>query len=259
MPAGRRVRRGLVLAALLVCAPAWADFESDYVAGLAALDHGDYAGAQSYLKKAIEAQPNPVRSVEVNGVKQPYLPHHFLGMAALRSGDCATARKEWESSINQRMIGRLNMLRRSEQSLLEGCQQQVVARPNPQTPQTTQAPQAPSTSGQNAHGAQADSTAAPSAPVTPPAALVRAFADYVAGRYGAVMRIDPQQFARSRARYQAYLLRCAARFARSRLDGTDEGLVAARADARAAWALDKSVPDTRVFSPQFLSFYRASH
>ncbi|HET8941564.1 MAG TPA: hypothetical protein VFN13_06230 [Rudaea sp.] len=231
------------LAALVLCVSAWANFESDYVAGLAALDQGNYAQATAYLKKAIDAQPNPVRSVTINGNRQPYLPHHFLGMAAFRQGDCALARSEWESQMNQRMLGRLNTLRREEDQLIDKCQTSKAARDAAQSSQAT---------NQTATG---DTNA--KAPVAPPPALIGAYDDYVAARYSKVTRIDPQSFADSRLRFQAYVLRAAARFALSRM-GTGGMLNGARSDSREAQALSQSALDARVFSPAFRAFFAAS-
>ena len=237
MRAANRASGLLALAALVLAGPAWADFESDYIAGLAALDHGNYAQAQTYLKKAVDAQPDPVRSVRINGSKQPYLPHHFLGMAAFRQGDCALARSEWDSQINRRMLGRLNMLKREEDGLIDKCKPvKAVAQTAPATPATN---------------ANANAT---KAPIAPPPALISAFDDYVAARYSKVNRIDPQSFADNRLRFQAYVLRAAARFALSRM-GSSSMVRAARSDARAAGALSQTALDPRVFSPAFRAFY----
>lgn len=239
MRAVRHCRWIVAVGALALAAPAWADFESDYVAGLAALDHGAYAQAASYLKKALDAQPDPVRSVTINGNPQPYLPHHFLGMAAYHQGDCALARSEWDNQMNRRMLGRLHTLKREEDGLIAKCQPAKVAAQT--TPTTT--PTTP------------DKTKANTSPAVPPSALIDAFDDYVAGQYTKASRIDPQSIADTRLRFQAYLLRAAARFALSRFGGGSSALGGARSDARAAQALDQSSPNPRVFSPAFRAFY----
>ncbi|MEO8802456.1 MAG: hypothetical protein ABI304_07710 [Rudaea sp.] len=241
MRASRRLRGIVVLAALALAAPAWADFESDYVAGLAALDHADYAKAESYLKKALDAQSNPVRSVTINGNRQPYLPYHFLGMAAFRRGDCALARSQWDNPMNRRMLGRLYTLKREEDGLIDKCQ---AAKPVVKV-----APATATTAG---------ATHASAAAFVAPAALIGAFNDYVAGQYTKVSRIDPQAFADKRAQFPALVLRAAARFALSRLGGGSSMLNGARSDARAAQALDQSTLDARVFSPAFRAFYASA-
>lgn len=249
----------LMLLALALTAPtlARADYADDYIVGLAALDHGDYSRAVQYLRKALDAQPNPVSRVMIDGMAQPYLPHHFLGMAHFKLGDCAAAGKEWGSAMNLRMIGRLRPVRNQEEELLAQCRPGATAvQAQPATAQP--APNSPSST------APASATPAPK-PVTssanagPPAALLRAYDDYVSGRYSSVVRLDIEAIQGDNAQFQSYLLRSAARFALSRLGSDKNQLDAARRDARAARALDKSTPDERLFSPAFRAFYAASH
>lgn len=248
----------LLLAAIALVAPVAvrADYAEDYVAGLASLDHGEYAQATQFLKKALEAQSNPVSRVMIDGNPQPYLPHHFLGMAQLKLGDCAAAKAEWNDPMNLRMLGRLRQLRSQEEQLLAQCRPVAVAEQKSTTPQITQAPDKQPA----AAPAPAPATSAPPpkpaavAAAGPPPALLRAFDDFVSGRYANAAKIDADALSGTRARFQAFLLRSAARFALAR-SGDKGQLDAARRDAQAAQALDKSVPDERVFSPAFRAFY----
>jgi tetratricopeptide (TPR) repeat protein len=252
--------------ALLVPALARADFADDYVAGLAALDHGEYAKAVQALQKALDAQPEPVARVMIEGNPQPYLPHHFLGMAQMRLGDCTAAGKEWDNPMNLRMLGRLRQLRNQEVELLAQCKPRAAAPGEKSTtPQSTQVPAAPAAPSPTATAPPAP--AAKSAPKpgtsaassTLPAALLRAYDDYVAARYAGVAKLDADALGGARARFQGYLLRSAARFALARLGDDKNLLEAARRDARAAQALDKATPDAAVFSPSFRAFYAAAH
>jgi hypothetical protein len=260
-------------AALLAPAAARADYVEDYIAGLAALDHGDYAQALQNLKKALAAQSEPVQRIMIGGNAQPYLPHHFLGLAHFKLGDCAAAQAEWNDPMNARMLALLKQLR-VRQALLRGQRQDLAderellaqeqrllgqctpAAAKSTTPQSTQAP--------DKQPAVAPAPApAPSAPPPkptavaasgPPPALLRAFDDLIAGRYASAAKLDVDALGGAHARFQAYLLRSAARFALAR-SGDKGQLDAARRDARAAQALDKSVPDEQVFSPAFRAFY----
>ena len=250
-----------LLAAVALAAPVAvrAEYADDYVAGLAALDHGDYAQAVQSLKKALAAQSNPVSHVMIDGNPQPYLPHHFLGMAQLKLGDCAAAKAEWNDPLNLRMIGRLRQLRAQEEQLLAQCQPAAGTEAKSATPQSTQTAEAP---------AAAPAAAAAPAPVVPPpkpmasaaagppSTLVRAFDDFVTGRYASVAKLDVDALNDAHARFQGYLLRSAASFALTR-SGDKNQLEAARRDARAAQGLDNSAPDERVFSPAFRAFYAA--
>ena len=90
----------------------------------------------------------------------------------------------------------------------------------------------------------------------PPDALARAQQDYLAGRYAAAARIDPAALSGTSAKVQAYLIRSASSFMLASTGGDTSLMVAARADARAALALDAhAAPDTATFPPRFLAFY----
>jgi len=279
MPGCRHLLAFVFCAVLLAPAAARADYSSDYIAGLAALNRGEYAQAVQYLKKAIEAQSEPVQRVMIQGNAQPYLPHHYLGMAQFKLGDCAAAQAEWNDPMNARMLGLLRQLRVKE-ALLRGQRQdlpderelrereeQLLGQCAPAaagsaakstTPQSTQ-----TADMQPASPAQPPATSAPppkpgaAAQAGMPSALVRAFDDLMAGRYASAAKLDADALTGARARFQGYLLRCAARFALAR-SGDKSQLDAARRDARAAQALDKSTPDERVFSPAFRAFYAAA-
>lgn len=260
MPACKVALALVLCAALLVPAAARADFADDYVAGLAALDHGDYAQALQSLKKALAAQSTPVSHVTIEGNPQPYLPHHFLGMAQLKLGDCAAAKAEWNDPMNLRMIGRLRQLRTQEEQLLGQCIPAAAGAAAksaaPQSSQTVEAP--PSAPAATATPAPVVPPPKPiaSAPAGPPPVLVRAFDDLVAGRYASAAKLDVDTLNDAHARFQGYLLRSAARFALARA-GDKSQLDAARRDAHAAQALGKSALDERVFSPAFRAFYAA--
>ncbi len=93
-----------------------------------------------------------------------------------------------------------------------------------------------------------------------PFALARAQQDYLAGRYAAAARIDPETLSDVQAKYRAYLIRSASRFTLAHTGGDTSLVVAARADARAALALDaQAIPDEATFSPRFRAFYDETH
>ena len=90
----------------------------------------------------------------------------------------------------------------------------------------------------------------------PPAPLEEAFDNYLAGRYAKVVRLNPEAIADSRARFHAYLVRAAARFTLAEIGSDNAELDGARADARAARALDgRASPDAALFSPRFRTFF----
>jgi hypothetical protein len=262
---------------LFAPAMAHADYASDYIAGLAALGRGENAQAAQYLKKALDAQSEPVQRIMIGGNAQPYLPHHFLGLAHFKLGDCAAAQAEWNDPVNARMLALLRQLRVKE-ALLRGQRQDLAddrqlraqeerllgqctpaaagAAAKSTTPQSTPATEKPpaATSVPAPTAPASPPRPAAVAPAGPPQSLVRAYDDLMAGRYASAAKLDADSLSGTRARFQAYLLRSAARFALAR-SGDKGQLDAARRDAHAAQALDKSALDERVFSPAFRAFY----
>lgn len=127
---------------------------------------------------------------------------------------------------------------------------------------TTRAPGAtgnPPPSGAPARAAAPPPGAAAAAPATrAPAALLAALDAYLAGRYEAVVAVDPATLAEPRARAHALLLRAAARHTQAQLRGADGAalLDQAAADVRAARALDAQLsPDPALYSPRFRAFW----
>jgi hypothetical protein len=147
-------------------------------------------------------------------------------------------------------------LRAQEEQLLGQCTPAVAgAAAKSTTPQSTPGTEKrPAAASVPAPTAPTPLPRPAAAPAGPPPALLRAYDDFVSGRYAGVAKLDADALAGTRARFQAYLLRCAARFALAR-SGDKGQLDAARRDAQAARALDKSVPDEQVFSPAFRAFY----
>ena len=255
MQAGRAtVLLSLLAAGLGVAAIAYAGFEEDYENGLKELDHGRPAEAQRFLQRALAQQSDPVESVNIEGNSQPYLPLHFLGVAAVRLGDCAGAEKFWSSPGNRRMIARLNVLRQQEQQALASC------RPVNNTAQKDEAAKATAEAAAAAKQKAEEAAAAAAASAKPPEALVQALQNYLGGRYLAATRIDPATLADARAKFHAYVVRSAARFMLASTGLGDQGLIdAARGDARAAKALDaRTQPDAATFPPRFRAFYEAA-
>lgn len=258
--------------------PARADFVDDYALGLKAIDEGRYREALGHLEAALKVQAEPVSKIMLNGaVEQPYLPYHFIGIADYRLGDCDAARAAWDNPTNQRMVGRLNAIRRLEQRLAGDCKPRVAdAAEKPEAPvapapaPADEAPAkpvpapAPGPARADEGGAPRPAPAAPeparpagaAESQPPPAPLLRAFEAYATGRYAELERIAPDSLPAPRARFHSYLLRAAARFSAAQL-ASDQALLAnARADARAAQALDRGAePDPDVFSPKFRAFY----
>jgi hypothetical protein len=108
---------------------AHADFKEDYSRGLAALKDGNYAEARAQLQKAMSAQPEAALRVRLYGQRwEPYLPQHYLGVAAFKMGDCAAALALWNSSENKQTISQLAELQGEQQRDIAECSKTALAK-----------------------------------------------------------------------------------------------------------------------------------
>src|SRR5262249_4268613 len=130
VPAGNARRRRWLAAALLAAAgAAHADFKEDYSRGLAALKDDNYAEARQLLQKALSAQPEAALRVRLYGQRwEPYLPQHYLGVAAYKMGDCTAALQLWNSSENKQTIGSLADLQGEQQRDIAECSKTALAK-----------------------------------------------------------------------------------------------------------------------------------
>jgi hypothetical protein len=224
------------------------------------------------------------------------VPQYYLGMVAFKQGDCATALAQWNAPANKQVVAQVAEISSAQQRDAASCEQKVVAKtedkPKPQAaapetppaktvvaenpsskpvaPQPPPAKPAETAPEQVVPPAKQVAVAKPAAPVvapppvakppppsnTPPPPLEEAFDNYLAGRYAKVVRLNPEAIPESRARFHAYLVRSAARFTLAQISNDNAELDGARADARAAHALDaRATPDAALFSPRFRTFF----
>ncbi len=285
-----------MLAALLAASPVLSDYKDSYSRGLEAAKDGDWAAVRQRMQEAIADNPTAAPRVRLYGQRwEPYVPQFYLGLAAYKQGDCATALAQWRSSANGSVISGVPNLKAEQDRGAAACDTRVAQQPIPEPPKTdpragtgtgtgTTAPatpdggreppkppppkiepprtEPPKTEPPKAEPPKAEPPKAPPKPAeTPlaqrvPAALLEAFRNYLGGRYAEVARINPDSFSDARSRAQAYLIRAAARQIQAEIDNSAAGLDAARADIRAVRAANPSlVPDPALFSPRFRSLY----
>jgi len=260
------------LALLFAAGGAHADYKDDYAHGLKAFRDGQYAEARKLLQQALDDHPEPAQKIRLYGqVYEAYLPQHYLGMAALKLGDCNTAVAQWNSAANKQIVGQFPDIGSEEQRSSASCgpkiakteekpplppvnppveppKKVVVENKPPETVTPKPPPPKPPVEEKP-----------PVAKGGPPEPLVQAFDNYLAGRYGDVARINPDSYADNRARFHAYLVRAASKYTLSRIASDDNLLKGARADAAAAHALDaRTQPDATLFSPDFRAFFQES-
>ena len=92
---------GLLLAGALRAA----DYRRSYLDGLQSLRAGDWQAAIAALSAAIAEQPQErARARMVGVIPEPYLPHHYLGMALFGAHRCPDALAAWRLSAGQGAI-----------------------------------------------------------------------------------------------------------------------------------------------------------
>lgn len=82
--------RALVLCtSLLWCALAFADFKSSYTAGLRAAERKNWTEVETSMREALGQEPKSQARVRLYGMRfEPYLPHHYLALAASARNEC---------------------------------------------------------------------------------------------------------------------------------------------------------------------------
>ena len=274
MPAGRGIRRTLSATAfalaMLAATSAHADYKDSYARGVRAYEDGHFDEARTLIKQALDEHAEPAARLRLYGqVYKPYLPQHYLGMAAFRLGDCATALAQWNDPQNKGVLPIVPEAESEELQARPTCEAKLAAArpPPPPIPE----PAKPAASELSKPVARSPPPIAkpverppekavverpPPARNEPPQPLLQTFEDYLAGRYAEVARTDPDTYADPHARFHAYLVRAAARYTLSRIAGDEQALNGARADVRAARAIDaRTQPDATLFSPAFRTFY----
>jgi hypothetical protein len=267
-------------ALLAVVVAAHADYKDNYAHGLEAYNGGDYAKARTLMQQALDEHADPAARIRLYGQRfEPYLPQHYLGMVAFKQGDCSTALSQWGSAENRQIVSQLPEIGGEEQRDSATCEQKVAKKDDKSTKQQTTAPEVPPPAKTTvADKPPAKPVAPPVKPAEPPAPkppvekppvaaknappepLVQAFDNYLGGRYTEAVRINPDSYADTRARFHAYLVRAASKYILSRISADEEMLKSARADVLAARALDARIePDATLFSPGFRAFYQESH
>jgi len=115
-----------LIAGLSIALGAHADFKRDYGSGVQDYNKGDYADAIESLQKAIGEEPKSQEKVRIYGMRyEPYLPHFYLGLAKLKSGDCTGALAAFKESIAQGVIQQQEQFAELQSSMSQ-CESQKV-------------------------------------------------------------------------------------------------------------------------------------
>ena len=294
MPRASAGRAAAVLGLLLLSAPARADYKETYRKAVEAVDRKRWTEVARLMREAIAENPREGERVKLYGLRfEAYVPHFYLGLALLNTGDCDGAVKAFAAS---EAAGAIRGTPRYA-DLLDGrktCDARMArtaappgASPHPPPgPPATQipapsaepvktaevtTPSAPSSTRDEAQprpdlpGPTPPATPSPSAsdrPAVPPVDLVKAARAYFDGRYEESLALLSRLAGlRGRAAAQSHLFRAAARFALYRVGREADGSLRSQAvqDVLACRRADASLsPDPQAFSPAFAEFFRRS-
>jgi hypothetical protein len=98
----------LALSLALATTPLAADARQDYVDGLRALREGRFAAALERLDRAIAERPREeARARLVGAIPEPYLPHHYRGIALYNLRRCDDALAAWRRSAADGALAKL--------------------------------------------------------------------------------------------------------------------------------------------------------
>lgn len=282
MRASERLRPLLVLAAF-IAAPALADWKDDYARGLTAVREGRWAEAERLMQSALAGNAQPTQRLRLYGQRfEVYAPQHYLGLAALRRGDCAAALRWWNEPANRSFVAGNAALTGVEAGGRGDCGGAIASEtkppatetkppvaqapePKPTPPPTT--PQRPPVEPQRPPVVQTPPPTRPTptepARTTAPSAgdvLRPAIDAYLAGRYAEVLRLTAKADANARVGWHQQTLRAASAWQLSQLDGeAGDAAATARTAAAAARRLDPARrPDAAFYPPRFLAFFNGS-
>ena len=82
--------------------PARADYKESYKRGMELVERGNWPGVAQKMREAAAERGQEGEPVKLYGMRfETYLPHYYLGLALLGSGDCAGALEAWRISEAQ--------------------------------------------------------------------------------------------------------------------------------------------------------------
>ncbi len=91
-----------LLLALLFAPQSYADFKDAYKDGVRAAEDQNWTLVESKMREALSAEPTPQSKVRLYGMRfEPYIPHHFLAMAASAKNNCPAALAALNNSAHQ--------------------------------------------------------------------------------------------------------------------------------------------------------------
>lgn len=135
-------RMGCLLFALLIAPASYADFKDAYKDGVSAYEDQNWALVESKMREALSGEPTPQAKVRLYGMRfEPYIPHHYLALAASARNNCAAALAALSSAGHQSALAAARdaaALLAVEQQIKKRCQNAAPSVPPPALPVPTQ-------------------------------------------------------------------------------------------------------------------------
>lgn len=283
MPVSRQALAGSILAALLMlpAASAWADYRA-YARGQEAAADGRWADVEQAMQQALAGNAAPKVRVKLYGQRfAPYVPHYYLGLAAYRQNDCATALRWFADATAAPVIAQVAEFKGVADAARSDCNAKlatntkpVIDKPVADKPSTADPPSQPvvdkpvanKPAGQTPPVTPKPSpVAVPDKPVvapppvaaTVPAALQTALQHALAGRHRSVVATATGGL-QGKALAHLHLLRAAAYLAQSEIEAANAGGLRASAEQEvrsARKAMPAITPDAGFYSPRFRAFF----
>lgn len=273
--------RHLLLLLAFVATPTLADWKQDYARGLEAAKDARWKDVDRYMQAALDENSKPAERVRLYGQRyEAYVPQHYVGLAALRLGDCSKALALWSQGDNAAIVNSVSTLADEENQGRVECSSRLVRQG--QTPESETSPATPAQASPAQVPRPEPAPARPEPPPlsrpvvqsTPPtrppatetresssisAQILRPLLDaYLGGRYADVLKLSNQAPPSGNLRWHMLILRGAAAFNLSQLGQMPDAQSIARTAVDQAHATDALLkPNADYFSPKFIRFYNS--
>jgi hypothetical protein len=136
--------RILGLGAVFFAGTSFADFKSAYTDGVRASDSQDWALVETKMREALSGEPTSQAKVRLYGMRfEPYLPYHYLALAAAARGNCGAALAALNNSGHQAALAGARdaeALFAAEAQIQRRCQNGAVTPPTTAPPPVVPAP-----------------------------------------------------------------------------------------------------------------------
>ena len=134
----RCLKLASLLIALLVASASYADFKGAYKDGVRAAEDQNWALVETKMREALGDEPTPQAKVRLYGMRfEPYIPHHYLALAASAKNNCAAALAALNNGGHQSALAGARdaaTLVAVEQQIKKRCQNVAASIPVPALP-----------------------------------------------------------------------------------------------------------------------------